>query len=62
MHKQVFDLRTGVCLDDDEMAVTVFATRVRDGPSGPPAGGRLVSRVRILGGGSRPPPGAGPTG
>jgi nitrite reductase (NADH) small subunit len=31
MHKQVFDLRTGVCLDDEAVAVQVFAARVHDG-------------------------------
>lgn len=31
LHKQVFDLDTGVCLDDPSVAVAVFAVRVRDG-------------------------------
>ncbi|TDE00322.1 nitrite reductase small subunit NirD [Jiangella asiatica] len=31
MHKQVFDLRTGVCLDEPDTAVAVFGVRVRDG-------------------------------
>jgi nitrite reductase (NADH) small subunit len=31
MHKEVFDLRTGACLDDPEVSVEAFATRVRDG-------------------------------
>jgi nitrite reductase (NADH) small subunit len=34
MHKQVFDLRTGVCLDDHadpDIRVAVFEVRVRDG-------------------------------
>ena len=30
LHKQVFDLRTGACLDDRESCVPVFAVRVRD--------------------------------
>jgi nitrite reductase (NADH) small subunit len=31
MYKQVFDLRTGRCLDDLAVAVPVLAARVRDG-------------------------------
>lgn len=31
LHKQVFDLRTGVCLDDEGAEAGVFAVRVRDG-------------------------------
>jgi nitrite reductase (NADH) small subunit len=31
MHKQVFDLRTGLCLDDPQVRVPVFAVRVHDG-------------------------------
>jgi nitrite reductase (NADH) small subunit len=31
MYKQSFDLRTGVCLDDPEVSVMTFATRVVDG-------------------------------
>lgn len=31
IYKQVFDLRTGRCLDDDGIAVRVFAVRVIDG-------------------------------
>jgi len=31
LHKQVFDLRTGVCLDDATAAVPVYAVRERDG-------------------------------
>ncbi|WP_026874383.1 nitrite reductase small subunit NirD [Jiangella gansuensis] len=31
MHKQVFDLRTGECLDQPGTAVAVFGVRVRDG-------------------------------
>ncbi len=31
LHKQVFDLRTGACLDDATIAVPVYAVRVRDG-------------------------------
>ena len=31
LHKQVFDLRTGRCLDDDGVRVPVFAVRVVDG-------------------------------
>jgi nitrite reductase (NADH) small subunit len=31
LHKQSFDLRTGVCLDDPDRAVPVYAVRVRDG-------------------------------
>lgn len=31
LHKQVFDLRTGACLDDSAAAVPVFAVRERDG-------------------------------
>jgi nitrite reductase (NADH) small subunit len=31
LHKQVFDLRTGLCLDDETIAVPVFAVRMRDG-------------------------------
>jgi nitrite reductase (NADH) small subunit len=31
IYKQSFDLRTGVCLDDDEVSVPTVATRVVDG-------------------------------
>jgi nitrite reductase (NADH) small subunit len=31
LHKQVFDLRTGACLDDQGVFVPVFAARERDG-------------------------------
>jgi nitrite reductase (NADH) small subunit len=31
LHKQVFDLSTGRCLDDEAMSVPVFNIRVRDG-------------------------------
>lgn len=31
LHKQSFDLRTGLCLDDPDRAVPVYAVRVRDG-------------------------------
>jgi nitrite reductase (NADH) small subunit len=31
MHKQVFDLRTGICLDDPAVRVSVFAVRVHNG-------------------------------
>lgn len=31
MHKQIFDLRTGVCLDDPDVRLPVFAARVGDG-------------------------------
>jgi nitrite reductase (NADH) small subunit len=31
LHKQVFDLRTGACLDDETAAVPVFAVRERAG-------------------------------
>lgn len=31
MHKQVFDLRTGGCLDEPAVRVPVFTVRVRDG-------------------------------
>ncbi|HVT70900.1 MAG TPA: nitrite reductase small subunit NirD [Trebonia sp.] len=31
LHKQVFDLRTGVCLDDETVCVPVFPVRERDG-------------------------------
>jgi nitrite reductase (NADH) small subunit len=31
LHKQVFDLESGQCLDDPAIAVPVFAVRVRDG-------------------------------
>lgn len=31
LHKQVFDLRTGVCLDDQATRVPVFAVRAQDG-------------------------------
>ncbi len=31
LHKQVFDLRTGMCLDDQATRVPVFAVRARDG-------------------------------
>ena len=30
LHKQVFDLRTGVCLDDPEVGAPVFPVRIRD--------------------------------
>lgn len=31
MHKQVFDLCTGICLDDPDVRVAVLPARVRDG-------------------------------
>ncbi|RJL27242.1 nitrite reductase small subunit NirD [Bailinhaonella thermotolerans] len=31
MHKQVFDLETGACLDDPRVRVPVYDARVRDG-------------------------------
>ena len=31
LHKQVFDLRTGICLDDPETALSVHGTRTVDG-------------------------------
>jgi len=31
LHKQVFDLRTGACLDDPAVAVPAFQVRVRNG-------------------------------
>ncbi|MGH3978740.1 MAG: nitrite reductase small subunit NirD [Pseudonocardiaceae bacterium] len=31
IYKQVFDLRTGGCLDDPDVAVVTFPVRVRDG-------------------------------
>jgi len=31
MYKQVFDLRTGVCLDNPEVAIPSYPIRVRDG-------------------------------
>jgi nitrite reductase (NADH) small subunit len=31
LHKQVFDLRTGACLDDDTVGVPVYDVRIRDG-------------------------------
>ena len=31
MHKQHFDLRTGACVDDPTVTVTVFGIRVEDG-------------------------------
>jgi nitrite reductase (NADH) small subunit len=31
LHKQVFDLRTGACLDDEAAAVPVYDVRIRDG-------------------------------
>jgi nitrite reductase (NADH) small subunit len=31
LHKQVFDLRTGTCLDDETARVPVFAVREREG-------------------------------
>jgi nitrite reductase (NADH) small subunit len=31
LHKQVFDLRTGSCLDDETTIVPVFSVRERDG-------------------------------
>lgn len=31
VHRQAFDLRTGVCLDDPSVAVSSYATRVVDG-------------------------------
>jgi nitrite reductase (NADH) small subunit len=31
LHKQVFDLSTGACLDDSTLAVPVFPVRIRDG-------------------------------
>jgi len=31
LHKQVFDLRTGVCLDATDVSVPTFPVRMRDG-------------------------------
>jgi nitrite reductase (NADH) small subunit len=31
MHKQHFDLRTGVCVDDEAVSVAVYPVRVEDG-------------------------------
>jgi nitrite reductase (NADH) small subunit len=31
MHKQHFDLRTGVCVEDQTVSVTVYPVRVEDG-------------------------------
>jgi nitrite reductase (NADH) small subunit len=31
LHKQVFDLRTGACLDDETVAVPVYDVRIREG-------------------------------
>jgi nitrite reductase (NADH) small subunit len=31
MFKQVYDLRTGVCLDDPSLVLTVYPVRVTDG-------------------------------
>ena len=31
MFKQVYDLRTGICLDDPSLALTVYPVRVADG-------------------------------
>jgi nitrite reductase (NADH) small subunit len=31
LHKQVFDLTTGACLDDPDVSVPVYPARVRDG-------------------------------
>ncbi len=31
LHKQVFDLATGACLDDPDVTVPVYPVRVRDG-------------------------------
>ncbi len=31
LHKQVFDLRTGACLDDATVAVPVYDVRIHDG-------------------------------
>jgi nitrite reductase (NADH) small subunit len=31
MHKQHFDLRTGVCVDDESVTVRVYPVRVADG-------------------------------
>jgi nitrite reductase (NADH) small subunit len=31
LHKQRFDLRTGACLDDETVTVTVYPVRVEDG-------------------------------
>jgi nitrite reductase (NADH) small subunit len=31
LHKQVFDLRTGTCLDDETAAAETYDVRVRDG-------------------------------
>ncbi|MGQ0631239.1 MAG: nitrite reductase small subunit NirD [Sporichthyaceae bacterium] len=31
LYKHVFDLRTGVCLDDDALSLTLYHTRVHDG-------------------------------
>ncbi len=42
LHKQVFDLRTGVCLDDETVQVAVHPVVVRDGVvhvEATPAGG-----------------------
>ncbi|GAA4688302.1 nitrite reductase small subunit NirD [Phytohabitans rumicis] len=31
LHKQVYDLRTGECLDDPEVAIRTYPVRLRDG-------------------------------
>jgi nitrite reductase (NADH) small subunit len=31
LHKQVFDLRTGRCLDDDSVAIAVYPVRITNG-------------------------------
>jgi len=31
LHKQVFDLGTGACLDDPEVSVPVYPARIKDG-------------------------------
>ena len=31
LHKQVFELTTGVCVSDDSVRIPVYAARVRDG-------------------------------
>jgi nitrite reductase (NADH) small subunit len=31
LHKQVYDLRTGICLDDPGLRVPVYPVRLRDG-------------------------------
>ena len=44
LYKQVFDLRTGVCLDDDTAVAGVFGVRVRDGLVQVAAAGELEGR------------------